>query len=67
MKKKKVSARRAHVRKAMSPERFARLTAFANSTLPLALLVLVLLIGVILPAPLAALINAAVRYLEGQP
>lgn len=42
MKKKKVSARRAHVRKAMSPERFARLTAFANSTLPLALLVLVL-------------------------
>jgi len=41
LKKKKVSARRAHVRKAMSPERFAGLTAFGNSTLPIALLVLI--------------------------
>ncbi len=42
LKKKKVSARRAHVRKTMSPERFARLTTFANSALPLGLLVLFL-------------------------
>ena len=45
LKKKKVSARRAHVRRTMSPERFARVAAFANSTLPAALLVLLLFIA----------------------
>ena len=44
LKKKKVSARRRHVRKTMSPERFAGLSAFANSPLPVALLTLVLFI-----------------------
>ncbi len=45
LKKKKVSARRQHVRKTMSPERFARLAAFANSTMPIAIGVLVLFIA----------------------
>ncbi len=45
LKKKKVSARRQHVRKTMSPERFARLAAFANSTMPIAFGVLVLFIA----------------------
>ncbi len=44
LKKKKVSARRQHVRKTMSPERFARLAAFANSTMPIAFGVLMLFI-----------------------
>jgi len=42
LKKKKVSARRQQVRKAMSPERFARLAAFANSGMPVAIGVLML-------------------------
>jgi len=45
LKKKKISARRQHVRKAMSPERFARLAAFANSTMPIAIGVMVLFIA----------------------
>ncbi|MBE0536129.1 MAG: HDIG domain-containing protein [Phycisphaerae bacterium] len=45
LKKKKVSARRAHVRRTMSPERFARVTAFANSTLPVALVVMFVFIA----------------------
>ena len=53
------------------PSIAARKTSYRDTVLSgtpiLALLVLVLLIGVILPAPLATLINDAVRYLEGQP
>ncbi len=45
LKKKKLSARRQHVRKTMSPERFARLAAFANSAMPIAIGVLVLFIA----------------------
>ena len=44
LKKKKISARRQRVRDNMSAERFAHLSQLANSTLPVAVLVLVLFV-----------------------
>ncbi len=41
LKKKKISARRKHVRDSKSAEKFARLSAFANSSIPLAILILI--------------------------
>lgn len=41
LKKKKISARRKHVRESKSAEKFARLSRFANSSIPLAILILV--------------------------
>jgi putative nucleotidyltransferase with HDIG domain len=45
LKKKKISARRQHVRNNLSAERFARLSQLANSTLPIAVLILVLFVS----------------------
>lgn len=47
LKKKKISARRLNVRKTMSSEPFEELAAFANSTLPVALLCLLLFIAAV--------------------
>ncbi len=44
LKKKKISARRQHVRDSISAERFTRLSRLANSTLPAAVLILVLFV-----------------------
>lgn len=41
LKKKKISARRKHVRDGKSAEKFARLSDFANSSIPLAILILI--------------------------
>ncbi|MBW8017851.1 MAG: HDIG domain-containing protein [Planctomycetes bacterium] len=40
LKKKKISARRKHVRDSKSAEKFARISAFANSRIPLAIFIL---------------------------
>lgn len=42
LKKKKISARRKHVRESKSAEKIARISAFANSSIPLAILILVI-------------------------
>ena len=47
LKKKKISARRQHVRENISPEKFSRLNLFANSSLPGAILILIAFIGAV--------------------
>ncbi len=46
-KKKKISARRQHVRENISPEKFSRLSSFANSSLPGAISILIAFIAAV--------------------